>query len=361
MANAASAVRPGEELDLAKLNAYLKTVPGSGSVRNVHQFPGGYSNLTYLLTTDAGTSVPGTSVPGTELVLRRPPFRAAAKGGHDMGREYRVLTALRAAGYPRVPEPLFFCDDETVLGTPFYGMERVPGVILRANDATNPALTPERMRLRSERLIDALAELHALDVTRPELAALGKPEGYVRRQVEGWTGRYGQAQTDAVPAMDEVAAWLMEHVPAEQVPAFLHNDFKFDNVVWNEDLTEIRAVLDWEMATLGDPLMDLGAALAYWVGPGDSDFLKQFNLTHLPGTLSRREAAGRYATATGRDLSQILFYYVFGLYKNAVILQQIYARWKAGHTRDPRFGGLLVGVRALSEQAIRAIRSEVIS
>lgn len=348
MADHAS-VRPGEEFDLAKLNEYLETVSGlevlgSRSVRDVRQFPGGYSNLTYLLTTEAGT----------ELVLRRPPFRAAAKGGHDMGREYRVLTALRVAGYRKTPEPLFFCDDETVLGAPFYGMERVPGVILRASDATNPNLTPERMRVLSEHLIDALAELHSLDVTRPELAALGKPEGYAGRQVAGWIGRYATARTDAVPAMDEVSGWLTAHLPAEQV-AFLHNDFKFDNVVWNEDLSDIRAVLDWEMATLGDPLMDLGAALAYWVEPGDSDFLKQFNLTHHAGTLSRRAAAERYATATGRDLRDLLFYYAFGLYKNAVILQQIYARWKAGHTRDPRFGGLLVGVQALSEQAIRAI------
>ncbi|MBC7893241.1 MAG: phosphotransferase family protein [Sphingobacteriaceae bacterium] len=342
--DSAARVRPGEELDLAVLNAYLRPL-GVHEIKGVRQFPGGFSNLTYLLETASGAA----------FVLRRPPFGAQVKGGHDMGREFRVLTALRGAGYEKVPAPVAFCEDETVLGAPFYVMERVPGVILRAADARSLNAPPEMMRTLCENLVDTLADLHSLDLTTTDLGTLGKPEGYVPRQVEGWIGRYERSQTDDVPAMSELAAWLRQNLPPEQAPAFLHNDFKFDNVVLDPEIsTEIRAVLDWEMATVGDPLMDLGATLAYWCEPGDPDFLKAFNLTHLSGCLTRREVVQRYAARTGRDVSAIGFYYAFGLYKNAVIIQQIYARWKAGLTRDPRFGSLLPGVFELGRMGVTA-------
>lgn len=336
-------IRPGEELDATRLNAFF-AAHGLPPVGEVRQFPGGFSNLTYFLETKTGG-----------YVLRRPPFGAHIKGGHDMEREFRVLTTLRAAGFPAIPKPVLFCEDETVLGAPFYVMERVRGVILRAASAKNPALTPDLMRRLGENLIGALAELHALDVEKNGLLALGKPEGYVRRQVEGWTGRYEKSQTDDIPAMDELAAWLRGHRPPEQPTAFLHNDFKFDNVVLSPDLTRIEAILDWEMATVGDPLMDLGASLAYWCEAADPDFGKAFNLTHLPGCPTRREVANRYAARTGRDLTHLPFYYAFGLYKNAVILQQIYARWRAGLTRDPRFGKLLPGVVELARMGVEAV------
>jgi len=341
--DAPAPIRPGEELDITRLNAFLQAnglAPGTG----LRQFPGGFSNLTYFLETATGG-----------YVLRRPPFGAQIKGGHDMGREFRVLTTLQAAGFPQLPKPVLFCEDETVIGAPFYVMERVNGVILRANSARNPALTPELMRRLGENLIDTLAELHTLDVQKTGLLALGKPEGYVRRQVEGWIGRYEKARTDDIPAMNELAVWLRGNLPTEQAPAFLHNDFKFDNVVLSPDLTRIEAILDWEMATVGDPLMDLGASLAYWCEANDPDFLKAFNLTHLPGCPTRREAADRYAARTGRDLTHLPFYYAFGLYKNAVILQQIYARWKAGLTSDPRFGRLLPGVVELGRMGVEAV------
>ncbi|MCY7351005.1 MAG: phosphotransferase family protein [Cytophagaceae bacterium] len=339
-------VRSGEELDLPKLNAYLRQ-QNAEEVISVKQFPGGYSNLTYFLETATGQN---------NYVLRRPPFGAQIKGGHDMGREYRVLSTLKRAGFGRVPTPILFCEDETVLGAPFYVMERVEGVILRANSAKNPDLRPELMRQLCENLIDNLVRLHALDVQKTGLLALGKPEGYVQRQVDGWIGRYAKSQTDEVPAMNELAVWLRQNLPPTSTAAtFLHNDYKFDNVVLNPDnLTEIRAVLDWEMATVGDPLMDLGATLAYWCEAGDGDLLKAFNLTYLPGCLSRREVADRYAAQTGRDLTHLPFYYAFGLYKNAVIIQQIYARWKAGLTRDPRFGTLLPGVVELGRMGVEA-------
>lgn len=341
--DAPAPIRPGEELDVSRLNAFF-AVSGLPPVTEVRQFPGGFSNLTYFLQTKTG-----------DYVLRRPPFGAQIKGGHDMGREFRVLTTLQTAGFPKIPKPVLFCEDETVLGAPFYVMERVNGVILRANSARNPALTPALMRRLGENLIDTLAELHTLDVEKTGLLALGKPEGYVQRQVEGWIGRYEKARTDDIPAMTELAVWLRGNLPAEQPPAFLHNDFKFDNVVLSPDLTRIEAILDWEMATVGDPLMDLGASLAYWCEAADPDFLKAFNLTYLPGCPTRREVADRYAVRTGRDLTHLPFYYAFGLYKNAVIIQQIYARWKAGLTRDPRFGKLLPGVAELGRMGVEAV------
>ena len=345
----AALVRSGEELDLPKLNTYLRQ-QGVEEVTNVRQFPGGFSNLTYLLETASGPA----------FVLRRPPFGAQIKGGHDMGREFRVLTALRAAGYDKVPAPVVFCADETLLGASFYVMERVAGVILRAANARSLNAAPETMRTLCENLIDNLAALHSLDLQTTGLRALGKPEGYVQRQVDGWIGRYEKSQTDEVPAMNELAIWLRRNLPPEQSSAstgatFLHNDYKFDNVVLNpDDLTQIQAVLDWEMATVGDPLMDLGATLAYWCEAGDPDFLKGFNLTWLPGCLTRREVVERYAAQTGRDASGIGFYYGFGLYRNAVILQQIYARWKSGLTKDPRFGHLLPGVVELGRMGMAA-------
>lgn len=340
-------IRPGEELDLTALQAYLNgAFSGFGEITDIAQFPGGYSNLTYLLKT-----------PAKEYVLRRPPFGAKdIKGGHDMGREFRVLSMLKAAGYRTIPEPVIFCEDETVMNCPFYVMERVPGVILRAQTAPKLGISPETMRRLSESLVDTLVELHALDIQQTGLVHLGKPEGYIRRQVEGWHKRYLAAQTDDVPAMTELARWLTDALPAENAPTLLHNDFKYDNVVLNpDDLPDIRAVLDWEMCTVGDPLMDLGTSLSYWAESTDDPFRKSFNLTHLPGNLTRREVADRYAERSGRDVSNIVYYYVFGLFKNSVVIQQIYTRYKKGLTNDERFAGLLWGVQALSGVAVQAV------
>jgi len=345
--DAPTTTRPGEELDQPKLQAYLDdTVADFGSITEIAQFPGGYSNLTYLLKTA-----------DKAYVLRRPPFGAKdIKGGHDMGREFRVLSMLQAAGYGAIPAPVVFCEDESVIGCPFYIMERVPGVILRAPMAPKLGLPAETMRALSEALVDTLVDLHALDIQQTGLIGLGKPEGYIRRQVDGWHKRYLTAQTDDVPAMTELARWLDQSMPDEQPPTLLHNDFKYDNVVLNPDhLPEVRAVLDWEMCTVGDPRMDVGTALSYWAEAGDDRFRQSFNLTWLPGNLTRREFAERYAERSGRDLSDILYFYVFGLFKNSVVIQQIYGRYKKGLTKDPRFAGLLAGVQALSGEGLRAI------
>ena len=346
--DSAKPVRSGEELNQVALQFYLDAQQtGVGTITEISQFPGGYSNLTYLIHSEQG-----------EYVLRRPPFGAKdIKGGHDMGREFRVLSAIKSAGYHRIPKPVVFCEDESVIGCPFYIMERVQGVILRAQTTPKMNLSPDIMRHLSESLVDALVDLHALDIQKTNLIQLGKPEGYIRRQVDGWHKRYFASQTDDVPAMTELARWLDQTMPAENPPTLIHNDFKYDNVVLSPDLSEILAVLDWEMCTVGDPLMDVGTSLSYWSEINDDPFRKSFNLTWLPGNLTRQEFARRYAERSGRDVSNLLYYYVFGLFKNAVVIQQIYGRYKKGLTTDERFAGLLAGVQALSRHGAEAVES----
>jgi aminoglycoside phosphotransferase (APT) family kinase protein len=346
--DAARPVRPGEEIDAAALAVWLKgKLPGVEGPVAIEQFPGGHSNLTYLLR-----------LGDRELVLRRPPFGSKVKTAHDMGREFRVLSRLFAA-YPKAPRALLHCDDQQVIGAPFYIMERVRGVVLRHQRA--PAgidLPPERMRKISEAAVDGLADLHAVDYQAAGLGDLGRPQGYVARQVEGWTARWQGSRTDDIPDVDRAAAWLAAHQPPETGAALLHNDYKYDNLVFHlQDMGRIVAVLDWEMATVGDPLMDLGSSLGYWMDPDDDPELRQFPTgpTTLPGNLRRAEVAERYAARSGRDVSNILFYYVYGLFKIAVIAQQIYYRYKQGLTRDERFAAMIGSVRLLGRTAARAI------
>jgi aminoglycoside phosphotransferase (APT) family kinase protein len=338
--------RPGEELAVATLEAYLtQHLPDASGPLTVEQFPHGHSNLTYLLRSG-----------GREFVLRRPPFGNQVKTAHDMGREFRVLSKLSRV-YPPAPRPYCYCDDTAVLGAPFYVMERRRGVVLRRAETPGLTIDPPTARRLSEALIDNLALLHALDYRAAGLADLGKPEGYVRRQVTGWITRYTNARTDPLPDMDRIAEWLTDHTPTESGAALIHNDFKYDNVVLDRmNLTRVVAVLDWEMATVGDPLMDLGTSLSYWVEPGDPepDRAHAFGPTALPGSLTRQELVARYADKSGHDVSGMLFYYCFGLYKTAVIIQQIYARYVRGHTRDARFARLDERVAALCQTALRA-------
>lgn len=343
--------RQGEELDAERIADYLHGhIPGMTGSIEVHQFPSGFSNLTYMLT----ASVHGEH---KEYVLRRPPVGANIKSAHDMEREFKVLQALRTP-YPKVPQPIVYCDDTAVLGAPFYVMERVEGVILRSKKPDALDLSAPVMKSLSKMLVDNLAELHATNISSPELQALGKPEGYVRRQVEGWIKRYQNAKTDEIPGMDSVAEWLMANIPeTSNVPTLIHNDYKYDNVVFAADLSTISAVLDWEMATIGDPLMDLGTTLGYWAEDDDPIPLKMFGLTSLAGNLNREEVVARYAERTGRDVSNIVFYYVFGLLKIVVIAQQIYARFKLGFTKDTRFGGLIYVVQSGADMAYKALQS----
>jgi aminoglycoside phosphotransferase (APT) family kinase protein len=349
MIDQARTIRTGEELDITKLQAYLSEHLPAGNNLEVMQFPSGYSNLTYLLAWG-----------NQELVLRRPPFGASVKSGHDMEREYAVLKALKPV-YAKVPNPVLYCGDTSVIGSPFYIMERVRGVILRNQSPGEITLYPSAMQNLSEKLIDNLATIHAIDINKPELAALGKPEGYVQRQVEGWSKRYLSSQTDTIPGMDSVAAWLAANRPPEQYTSLIHNDYKYDNVVFDSDLYQILAVLDWEMATLGDPLMDLGTTLGYWIEPADAKPLHMFGLTTLPGNLNRQQVMERYAEKSGREIKNIVFYYAFGLFKIGVIVQQIYFRYKKGFTRDERFAPLIHVLHACAQTADKAITANRIS
>ena len=274
-----------------------------------------------------------------------------------MRREFDVLSAL-APLYSKAPKALAYCADRSVIGAPFYLMERVRGCSFFARRRPRIRLPPPRMRALSEAFVDALAELHALDVSAGPLAALGKPEGYAVRQVAGWTERWLRAKTEEIPALDEAAAWLAGRVPAVSRPALVHNDFKYDNLVLDTgDPTRIVAVLDWEMATLGDPVLDLGTTLGYWIDPDDAPEVRAlpFGATLVPGNLSRAEVAARWAERTRRPDADVLFAYVFGLFKFAVIAQQIFRRFAEGHTTDPRFAAMLEGVRILGPQATRAL------
>ncbi|HYO12679.1 MAG TPA: phosphotransferase family protein [Thermoanaerobaculia bacterium] len=341
-------VRPGEEIPAAQLALWLgERLPGTGGPIEIEQFPGGHSNLTYLVRCG-----------DREMVLRRPPFGSKVKTAHDMGREFRVLSRLHAA-YPKAPRAFLQCDDPSVIGAPFYLMDRVRGVILRhQKPPVGVELPPETMREISEAAVDGLADLHAVDFEAVGLVDFGRPEGYVRRQVEGWSERWRNARTDEVPGVDRAAGWLVEHQPADSGAALIHNDYKYDNLVLDrQDLPRILAVLDWEMSTVGDPLMDLGTSLGYWIDADDHPGLRLLPAgpTALPGNLSRIEVAERYAARTGRDISHIVFYYVYGLFKISVIAQQIYYRYKQGLTKDERFAGLLDAVRILGRTASRAI------
>lgn len=340
-----TAIRTGEELDVPRLQSYLRdNLPGAAGELSVQQFPRGFSNLTYLLR-----------LGDRELVLRRPPFGANIKTAHDMGREYRILVALKPV-YPRVPRPLLYCTDESVLGAPFYVMERLQGVILRTK--LLEGMTPQLMRGVCQAALEAMVELHQLDYQKAGLGDLGKPEGYTQRQVSGWSGRYQNARTNDIFGMERAMEWLAAHIPPASGTALIHNDFKYDNLILDPtDLTRVVAVLDWEMATLGDPLMDLGTTLGYWTEENDPPGLKSFGLTHLPGNFSRVELVEVYAAQTGRDVSNMVFYYVFGLFKVGVIMQQIYARYQKGLTQDGRFAMLIHLIREIGQKIDRAIET----
>jgi len=336
-------VRPGEDLDREALARFFaKALPHATGPVTVEQFPRGFSNLTYLV--HAGK---------TQLVLRRPPFGAMVKGGHDMVREYRLLAAL-APHYPLSPRPVALCEDPAVLGAPFYLMERAHGVIVRTG--TVDGIDAGSLGAMTEALARALAALHAIDVRDPAFASFGKPEGYIERQVRGWTERFAAARTQSQPELEASFTWLADRLPAPTGVALVHNDFKIDNVMFDpHEPARIRAVLDWEMATVGDPLLDLGTTLGYWID-ADEPELRPFAFvpTDRPGALTRAAFAQAYCAARGAEPGDLVYAYVFGLCKIAVIAQQIYARYVHGHTTDERFAALGDVVTALGRASERA-------
>jgi aminoglycoside phosphotransferase (APT) family kinase protein len=338
LSDQAGIVRAGEDLDIARLQPFLQDRLGETGPITVEQFPGGHSNLTYLLR-----------LGDCELVLRRPPFGSKVRSAHDMAREFRVLSKLHTA-YPLAPKALLYCDDPSILNAPFYLMEPIRGLIIRRDPPPGVPFPPETTGRLSEVFIDNLARLHGLDYAAVGLADLGKPQGYLERQVKGWIERYHNSKTHDLPEVDRISPWLLARMPATYESALLHNDYKYDNLVLDpNDATKIVGVLDWEMCTIGDPLTDVGTALAYWTDPQDPEDFQEIRSapTALPGTLTRAQLVERYAAAASRDPGDMIFYLAFARFKVAVIIQQIYYRYAQGLTQDERFAVLPKRIHAL--------------
>ena len=336
-------VRADERIDAASLSTFLAgRLPGAESLPEIRQFSGGHANLTYLLT-----------YPDAEFVLRRPPLGPVAPGAHDMTREYRVLSRLWQA-FPPAPRARVLCEDESVIGAPFFVMERRDGVVVRNG-------VPERFgggsderanRLLSEVVIDCLGDLHAVDPASCDLDTLGRPEGFLERQVEGWMERWHAARNEDNPIAEMVGEWVARGIPTPQSPTLLHNDWRLDNMaVAYDDPGRCVAVYDWDMCTRGDPLADLGTVLSVWYAADEVPASLNPMPTTVPGFMSRSEALARYGERTGRDLSEFDWYLVFGTWKLAVVLQQIYIRWLRGQTKDARFERMGEGAARLFELA----------
>jgi aminoglycoside phosphotransferase (APT) family kinase protein len=342
-------VRPGEELDVEALGSWLEPrVPGLGGTPRVTQYRGGASNWTYRL-----------EYPDHDLVLRRPPAGTKARSAHDMGREYRVQNGLRSV-YPWVPEMVAYCDDPDVIGAEFYVMRRVPGVVIRRRLPEGVHLDRNAARTLCLNAVGALVALHAVDATGAGLEELGRGPGYARRQITGWSDRYVRARTWNVPSFARVRRWLADHTPDDVATCVIHGDFRLDNLVLDAaDPSRIVGVLDWEMATLGDPLMDLGNSLAYWVQADDDVMARSTRRqpTHLPGMLTRAELVDAYLERSGRARpANWVFYEVYGLFRLAVIAQQIYYRYHHRQTRNPAFKRFWLAVRYLEWRCRRLIR-----
>jgi len=344
----AEQTRPGEELDRERLAEYLCShlLHDEPSAVKILQFPAGASNLTYLI-----------GFGDEEYVLRRPPFGNTVKTAHDMRREFQALSKLSPV-YTPAPKPKLFCDDPSVIGSEFYLMERREGLTIRGRSPRELERSPDLQRKVCKGFVENLAKLHSLRYVAAGLGDLGHPDGYNRRQVEGWTKRYFTAKTHEHAELESAIEWLNENIPAEFGASLIHNDYKFDNLMLDpNDLTKITAVLDWEMVTVGDPLMDLGTTLGYWMSPdaGDEMLSMPFNPRVLMENLSRQDLVEMYADASRCELPDMLSYYIFGTFKIAVICQQIYARYVRGFTIDQRFAHFDRFVAALGNIAARGI------
>lgn len=339
-------IREGEELNIESLQVFLNKELNTGNASlEISQFPSGYSNLTYLL-----------KLGDQELVLRRPPFGAEKiSKGHDMGREYKVLSRLHPV-YSKTPKPLVYTEDTSIIGAPFYIMERVKGMILRSGKKVD--FSRQDSRILAENFIHNLAKLHKIDVNETNLIELGKPDGYMKRQVEGWISRYRKSQTDDIRDMDEVMEWFPNNIPESHYTSFIHNDYKYDNIVLSaDDPTMIKAVLDWEMSTVGDPLSDLATTLAYTTESTDPEPLRMFGIRSFEGIMSRDEMVRRYEAASGIKTDNMVFHFAFATFKLGVICQQIYYRYKEGFTKDPRFAPLIFLVKATAKLSASAVKN----
>ena len=334
-------VRAEDSFDIEKVHEWLAPKIDEKVLPEVLQFRSGASNLTYLLRYSA-----------REIVLRRPPIGTKAVSAHDMKREYLIQSRLKSV-YPLVPNMIALCEDHSILGSDFYLMDRVQGEIFRRDVPTS--LTEKDISVMAESLVSGLAQLHSVDAS--VLAELNKGPGYVGRQVEGWSKRYRNSLTDDVPGGETVMKWLHENQPQDLELVVIHGDWRIDNMVFNLEAREVAGVLDWELATVGDPLMDLGSSLAYWVDrDDDAEFAAlRRQPSHLPGMPTRREFIDRYLALSGRRCDDFTFYEVFGLFRLTVIIQQIWARYRAGQTSNPAFQGFGMAVNILIKRAERLI------
>ena len=340
-------VRDDEQIDVERVAAFLRgKLPGSEQPLTVRQFGGGAANLTYHL--DYGSH---------EYVLRRPPLGPVPPSAHDMARESKVLLALWRA-YPYAPRAFLFCADESIVGAPFFVMERRHGIVVRKQIPAVYASIPDAPRRMSEALVDALVDLHAVDYTAIGLADLGHPAGFIRRQIEGWQRRWQATELGENPAMRAVHDWLLAHQPPEDQPSLVHNDYKLDNVMLAaDDPGRLVAVFDWDMCTLGDPLSDLGALLAYWAQPDDPLHFQALAMMPIqPGFLRREELVALYAARSGRDVSHMAFYHALSLYRVVVIIAQIYVRFVRGQTKDKRFAAFGPVIPAAAQAALDVAR-----
>ena len=330
-------VRDEDAFDIAQVHNWLKSYLDLEELPEVQQFRSGASNLTYLL-----------KYPNRELVLRRPPVGTKAVSAHDMKREFLIQSRLKPV-YDLVPKVVALCEDHSILGSDFYVMERIQGDIFRRD--VPPSLTKEDIAIMASNLVAGLAQLHSVDSS--VLQELNKGTGYVNRQVEGWSRRYRNALTDDVPDGEDVMRWLDENKPEDVDSCIIHGDWRIDNMVFDLGRKKLVGVLDWELATVGDPLMDLGSALAYWVDRDDEPNFASLRRqpSHLEGMPTRKEFIAKYLELSRRKCDDFTFYEVFGLFRLTVIIQQIWARYRAGQTTNPAFKGFGVGVNILVNRA----------
>lgn len=345
-------MREGEELDLDCLRQYLEPVLGQAAATlEIKQFPGGFSNLTYLLSSGQD-----------RWVLRRPPFGSKVKSAHDMSREFKILSALQKV-FPYGPVPVHFCEDHDVLGCDFYLMSYIEGLVIRREYPSSLALSPDQIRQQLFNFFDVLSELHSVDLVEAGLDSFGRPEGYVKRQVEGWCRRWADAITPDTANCDATMQWLNDNMPAESgMASVIHNDYKMDNVIFSvENPLDVIGVLDWEMATVGDPLMDLGCTLGYWVETSDPDFFREYrNMpSDVEGAPTRAEIVARFQEKTGIPVDNFPFYFCFGLFRLAVIGQQIYYRYYKGLTKDERFAMMVKKTHILQQMCELIIAGKV--